>query len=200
VTSRTAISASSPAHRLGRQRPERRQREPCDLAVMGRSRHAADFTMAPMASWRGPRTALALVLALALGGCKTERAPVPVSCSGGAQAIAHALRRAPAAVTLAGATKLSTCVSRSRTDAELQTLGSTLLAVADGFKVHATSDGTAALRLGYLVGATRRGVAANPGVAAQMGRRIEQSTRLDGASAATRAALQRGLKAGEQSG
>ncbi|CAN5508592.1 hypothetical protein BH20ACT17_BH20ACT17_16610 [soil metagenome] len=125
---------------------------------------------------------------------------MPAACLDGPQAVGRALERAPAAVTLAGTTKLSTCISRSRTDAELQTLGSTLLCVADGLSQRAATDNVAALRLGYLVGATRRGVGANPGLATQLGRRLEQAARLDGASAGARAALRSGLRAGEGSG
>lgn len=147
-------------------------------------------------------TVLAAVLLLALvsAGCARERDPVPAACLGGRQAIGQALERAPTAVRLAGTTRLSTCVSRLRTDSELQTLGSTLLAVARNLSARAASDEVAAQRLGYLVGATRRGVINNPGIATQLGRRLEQSTRLDGASASARAALARGLRAGEHDG
>jgi len=141
-----------------------------------------------------------LALAFVLAGCTSERDPVPAACLDGPQAIGRALERAPAAVTLAGATKLSTCISRSRSDFELQSLGSTLLGVADDLGARAATDEVAALRLGYLVGATRRGVGANPGLAVQLGRRLEQTTRLDGASPAARAALRSGLRAGENSG
>ena len=141
-----------------------------------------------------------LALAFVLAGCTSERDPVPAACLDGPQAIGRALERAPAAVTLAGATKWSTCISRSRSDSELQTLGSTLLGAADDLGARAARDEAAALRLGYLVGATRRGVRANPGLAVQLGRRLEQTTRLDGASAGARAALRSGLRAGEDSG
>jgi len=155
--------------------------------------------MAP--GWLVARTSGAvLITAVALAGCSSERDSMPAACLDGPQAVGRALERAPAAVTLAGTTKLSTCISRSRTDAELQTLGSTLLGVADGLSQRAATDNVAALRLGYLVGATRRGVGANPGLATQLGRRLEQAARLDGASAGARAALRSGLRAGEGSG
>jgi len=143
-------------------------------------------------------TALHAVLALA--GCGEQKDGVPAACSDGPQVISRALERAPAPVTLGEQTRLSTCISRARTDAELQTIGSSLLSVADQLAARAGTDEVAALRLGYLVGATRRGVRASPGLAVQMGRRVEQSTRMDGASAAARAALRRGLQAGEASG
>lgn len=142
-----------------------------------------------------------VLLALMLGGCAGEPDGVPPGCLAGPQVIGPALERAPAAVTLPDATKLSTCISRSRSDGDLQTLGSALLTVADGLRARAArDDDVAALRLGYLVGAVRRGVGANPGLATQLGRRLEQTMRLDGPSAAARAALRSGLRAGEAGG
>jgi len=146
------------------------------------------------------RSATWLALALLLAGCTSETDRVPASCLAGPQVIARALQRAPAAVTLPGGAKLSMCVGRARGDAELQTLGSTLLAVADDLGARAASDDVAALRLGYLAGATRRGVGASPGLATQLGRRVEQRTQLPAASSGARAALRRGLRAGRDNG
>ena len=192
--------------RLGRQRSECRKREQRDLAVVDRSQHAADFTMSTMTRRMAPGRLVArtsgavLIAAVTLAGCSSERDSMPAACLDGPQPIGRALQRAPAAVTLAGTTKLSTCISRSRTDAELQTLGSTLLRVADDLGERAATDDVAAMRLGYLVGATRRGVNANPGLATQLGRRLEQAARLDDAPAGARAALRSGLRAGQDSG
>jgi hypothetical protein len=152
--------------------------------------------MGPMAS----RIAALLLVALPLAACTKQDEPVPAACLDQPAAIERALARAPAPVTLADGTALSTCLSRARTDAELQTLGLSLMSVADDLRARAPRDGGAALRLGYLAGATRRGVAHNPGLATQIGRRIDQALRLDGAAAETRAALTRGLQAGEQGG
>jgi hypothetical protein len=147
------------------------------------------------------RTAHATLLtALLLAGCATDSERVPAACLNGAATIEQALGRAPGAVTLADGTPLSTCVDRARGEAELQTLGGTFMMVADDLRARAPTDDGAALRLGYLLGATRRGVAKNPGMAANLGRRLEQATALPRASARARTALQRGRQAGEHGG
>jgi len=142
----------------------------------------------------------ALLVAFLLAGCASEDSDVPAACLDDPATIERALERAPASVTLADGTRLSTCVSRARDDAELQTLGTSLMRVADDLRPRAATDPAAALRLGYLRGASRRGVAKNPGLAANIGRRLEQTTLLRGGSAATRAALARGVRAGGDNG
>lgn len=142
----------------------------------------------------------ALLLALLLAGCADKTKPVPTACLGGAAPIAQALDRAPGAVALTDGTRLSTCVSRSRSDADLQTLGSSFMQVADSLRTRAAHDDAAALRLGYLRGAARRGAKGNPGIAENLERRLEQTTILSRASASARAALARGVHAGESGG
>ncbi len=142
----------------------------------------------------------ALLVALLLGGCAGDSDGLPAACLGEPATIDQALERAPAAVMLADGTRLSTCVSRARNDADLQTLGASLLTVADSLSSRAASDSVAALRLGYLRGAARRGVLNNRDLAANLGRRLEQTTELQHGSAASRAALRRGLRAGEAGG
>ncbi|MDQ3677551.1 MAG: hypothetical protein M3401_12240 [Actinomycetota bacterium] len=144
----------------------------------------------------------ALLVALLLGGCAGDSDGLPAACLGEPATIDQALERAPAAVMLADGTRLSTCVSRARNDADLQTLGASLLTVADSLSSRAASDSdsVAALRLGYLRGAARRGVLNNRDLAANLGRRLEQTTELQHGSAASRAALERGLRAGEAGG
>lgn len=142
-----------------------------------------------------------LLLAPLLVGCTSEAAPLPAACLAGPQTIARALQRAPEAVTLPDGTRLSACVAHARSDAELQTLGSTLLVVADELRARAANDDRAALRLGYLAGATRRGVVANLGLAGQIGRRVEQAALLPaGTRRARGAALRRGRRIGEANG
>jgi len=149
---------------------------------------------------RGARASAALLATLLTAGCASDSERLPAACLDDPATIERALERAPAAVTLAGGTRLSTCVRRARSDTDLQTLGASLTKVADSLSARAPRDGAAALRLGYLRGATRRGAAANPGLAANLGRRLEQTTLLRRGSAAARAALGRGLRAGEEDG
>jgi hypothetical protein len=119
----------------------------------------------------------ALAIALSLGGCsKSDGDPaVPVACKEGADAVRAALARAPARVDLDG-TPLSKCFARGADSAELQTVGAGFVGaaatLADGARER--PNGPDALRLGYLVGATKRGAAATQGVHEELMRRVEQ--------------------------
>ena len=143
----------------------------------------------------------AALAALTAAGCSTQDPePVPAACIESREAIAAALQAAPRAVTLADGTRLSQCIERARTDAELQTLGIVVTGVADDLALHARDDPRAAARLGYLIGAARDGARRTNGVALELARRLEQTATLDGAPAAIHAALQAGLRAGEATG
>ena len=58
----------------------------------------------------------------------------------------------------------------------------------------------AAVQLGYLVGASRRGAKHTSGIHDELVRRLEQAVGVGGAPAARRAAYRRGLVAGERRG
>lgn len=148
------------------------------------------------------RTALAAVLAAGiLGGCSDGGRPeLPAACLEGPDAVARALERAPGAVTLAGGTALSECVAAARTSAELQSLGIVLTQVAERLEASLAAEPRAALRLGYLVGAARRGAGRGSGVQDELVRRLERSGALEGLPAASERALLRGLRAGEAGG
>jgi hypothetical protein len=142
----------------------------------------------------------AIVIVLLLAGCTVEDDPIAPACLRSRDAIARALDAAPGPVALPGGTRLSACVRGARKDAELQTLGLLLTQVADGLAARAPREPGAALRLGYLIGATREGATATNGIAAELARRMERTATMDGASAAARAALRRGLRAGAARG
>jgi hypothetical protein len=72
--------------------------------------------------------------------------------------------------------------------------------VADGLAARIPSSDRAAIRLGYLIGATRRGAERTNGIHAELVRRLEQSVGVDGPPAARRAAFERGLAAGARTG
>jgi hypothetical protein len=147
------------------------------------------------------RTApVALVVALLLAGCARDAESVPAACLGDPAAIEQALARAPARVTLSDGTPLSTCVSRARNDAELQTLGTSLMRVADHLTAYSSADRVATMRLGYLIGAARRGARKNPGLAANLVRRLEQTGPSRGGKPETLFELRRGERAGEAGG
>jgi len=154
--------------------------------------------MGVMARHRALAAALVVLLLAGCGSSGPE--PLPQACAVRPAAIEAALQRAPGEVRLTDDTPLSVCVDRAAEhDGELQTLGVTLTQVADDLRTSADKDAAAALRLGYLVGAVRRGAAATPGVASQLARRIEQTAGGDLAEP-SRAALQRGISLGEAGG
>ena len=111
-----------------------------------------------------------------------------------------ALRAAPGQVRLDDGTPLSTCLRRARSDADLQQVGRVFTAAADGLALQASRSDTAALRLGYLIAAARRGARTSNGVAAELLRRLESAPGLDGPPAAHRPAFDRGMVAGERDG
>jgi hypothetical protein len=153
------------------------------------------------------RRLAALLAVAALGpaaaGCGADDPPpIDAACTASAAAIERALARAPAPVTLASGTRLSDCVARARSDADLQNTGSALTRAADDLAMRAErGDAQAAIGLGYLVGAARRGAKHTAGIHAELTRRMESSARVladGGATVAT--ALRRGVRAGEATG
>jgi len=153
-----------------------------------------------------PRRIAALLALAALGataGCGSgDPPPLDAQCTASPGVIEHALVRAPQPVTLSTGTRLSECVSHARSDAELQTAGAVLTRAADDLASRARrGDTEAALGLGYLVGAARRGAKRTAGIHAELQRHIERAAAvLDGASARIAAALADGQRAGESTG
>jgi hypothetical protein len=145
---------------------------------------------------------LALLAAASLVACGATADPLDEACVTGAGAIERALARAPDPVTLPSGTRLSQCVSNARSDADLQTAGAVLTRAADHLAARArTGDAGAALRLGYLVGAARRGAKRTAGIHAELQRHIERAAAvLDGTGARIAAALAHGQRAGEATG
>jgi hypothetical protein len=126
--------------------------------------------------------------------------PVATSCTDEPETITRALQAAPGEVTLPDGAQLSGCIRNARDDGELQNVGVTLSSAAEELEERAASDPRAALELGYLVGAARRGAATGSGVQDELVRRLERSAALDGASQAAVDALAEGLAAGEARG
>src|SRR5437763_954952 len=139
------------------------------------------------------RRLLGVVVLVLIAGCGGNgRESLPSACTTGPAAIEKALAAAPAQVTVGGI-PLSHCFTRDASADDVQIVGTNLLAVAQHLSDEAAPDpeGGAALRLGYLVGASRRGAARN-GLAAELVRRLEQEgARLPPDSSA----YQRGLRA-----
>ena len=142
--------------------------------------------------------AAAATLAAAVGaGCGGgDPAPLSPACSNGPGAILRALAGAPGRVRLEDGTRLSECVEHAFDDGELQVLGTTLTPAADTLAARATP--TAALQLGYLIGAVRRGAGRTNGIHAELVRHLEGTATVR--KPALVAATRRGIAAGEARG
>ena len=152
-----------------------------------------------MKGWLACAAAGAAAAAFA-SGCGSGNDTPPAACSDGARTVLGALQKAPGAVALENGTLISTCVQRSLDTGEMQTLGFTYLAVANTeLKLMPRSD-AAALRLGFLVGAVRRGASKTNGVQLEMVRRLDQVAGVGGPPGPRRAAYRRGMAAGEDHG
>ncbi len=142
-------------------------------------------------------------LTLAATACGDPAAtPLADGCTAGPDGIVEALKTAPGAVVLEDGTPLSRCVAGGTDEAELQTVGIAFSHAGEKLRESAKTDPRAALRLGYLVGATRKGAARTNGVMAELVRRIEVAagrTSEDATPAAQRA-LEEGLAAGAARG
>ena len=140
------------------------------------------------------RFAVALAAAALVAGCGSEPShAVPAACAQGPGPLERALARAPGEVKLGG-TRPSACFVRGGDPGGVESLGLTFLPAAEHLAVEARAQprGPAALRLGFLIGAVRRGTARG-GVYSELARRIEQE--LNGVD--THApAFQTGLRAG----
>ncbi|HEY8867014.1 MAG TPA: hypothetical protein VIM22_08770 [Solirubrobacteraceae bacterium] len=146
-------------------------------------------------------TAPVLMLAiLALAGCGRAHHRPPSACTTGVTAIQQALQGAPGRVALADGTLLSTCVGEARSDGDIQTIGAIYTGAADRLARAAGGDDSAALRLGYLIGATRRAASRTSGIHLELVRRLEQTVGVDGVPPAHRAAFRRGIAAGRRDG
>lgn len=134
--------------------------------------------------------------AIAAGCGGGDPPPLPPACTEGPDPVLHALARAPGRVRLDDGTPLSECVAKAFDDGEIQQLGVALTPAADRLADRATP--TAALQLGYLIGAVRRGASRTNGVHAELVRHLEATATSTGA--ALQAATRRGIAAGEATG
>jgi hypothetical protein len=143
---------------------------------------------------------LALLAAAALAGCgREDDAQLPASCRLGGPAVEAALREAPDEVRLENGTRLSDCLVRTSEQGDVLLVGEIYLGVASRLADAAARDPSApeAIRLGYLMGAVRRGAIETQGIHDELLRRIEQETaRVDRSSPAYR----QGERAGRKSG
>lgn len=144
----------------------------------------------------GALAVIGLALAVLVAGCGSGPEPLPPACSAEPTQVTAALAGAPGRVALADGTLLSECVARAGDDAELQMVGFALTPAAD--RLAARRDEQSALRLGFLVGAVRRGAAGSNGVSLELARRLESRVQYD--DPALLEAAERGARAGEDHG
>lgn len=162
---------------------------------------ARPWARARRAAWR-PSTAIALAALSALAGCaRQDREPsLPLACSAGPAAVQAALETAPRPVRVDG-TPLSACLDARSDAGDLQTVGTSLVAVAAelGGRAARRPEGQAAVQLGYLVGAMQRGAgrANAQGIHSELMRRVELE--LDPVGARSRA-VDEGIRAGRRTG
>jgi hypothetical protein len=142
---------------------------------------------------------LAVLAGAAAGGCGSDGdESLPAACRPARDSLQAALAAAPRRVELDG-TPISACLARSREPGEIQEVGAAYIAVAARLNdaAAAAPEGKDALRLGYLVGAVRRGAEGTQGIHSELLRRLEQEA---GPLAAESAAYRRGERAGTRSG
>lgn len=134
------------------------------------------------------------------GACSSSTAPPSPACIESAQTVEAALASAPARVRLHDGTSLSQCIAHAMDEGSLQNVGDTFVTVASDLEARARAQPSAALQLGYLVGAVRRGASTTNGVGLELQRRIEAAGALPGAGAASLRAEHDGIVAGRRDG
>lgn len=142
--------------------------------------------------------AAAIAMLVASSCSQEERAELPTACKTGPAAVERALAAAPGEVRIDG-TPLSRCLQRRSDQADVQQVGATFVTVAGRLAAvaRARPDGPEAVRLGYLMGAARRGGGRTQGIHLELLRRLDQElTVVDTGSAAFR----RGERAGRERG
>ena len=141
----------------------------------------------------------ALLMLFFMAGCGNSDVAVPVECKEGPQAVQTALATAPADVRLAGKVKISDCFPHAAGSGDVQQVGAIFVTTADQLadRTRTSPHSKAAVELGYLIGAVRRGAGTRMGVHYEAERRIEQS--LVGLKTTT-SEFRSGLAAGARSG
>jgi len=121
---------------------------------------------------------LALSL-LALAGCGRDDPSTPAACLEGQDLYLAALAKAPGEVKLAGGTPISECLAENQSGGDLSRVGEAMIESATllNGEARGVPDGPAALRLGYLVGAAKRGAEQTEGIHSDLIRRLTVAAR-----------------------
>jgi hypothetical protein len=121
-----------------------------------------------------------LIVALGLvAGCGNSDDSTPVACLEGSGAYARALKAAPDEVLLGDDTLISECLPRNQTAGDLSRVGEAVIETATALNAEAREDpgGDAALQLGYLLGAVKRGSEESEGIHSDLVRRLVVAAR-----------------------
>src|SRR4051794_1792798 len=124
--------------------------------------------------------AIALLVSLAfVAGCGSADDSTPVACLEGAAAYERALAVAPEEVLLEDETPISECLTRNQSGGDLSRVGEAMIETATKLNAQAREDpgGDAALQLGYLIGAVKRGTEESEGIHSDLLRRLVVAAR-----------------------
>jgi hypothetical protein len=162
--------------------------------------------MEPVRSPAALTAALFLVVIATGCGSGGGGSPTPSACLGSVSSYLGALKEAPGPVRLGGDTAISDCFSDAQASGEFADVGQTIIKAATQLNASARQDGggDAAVELGYLDGAVRRGAQNTAGASVDLVRRVESAARFTPGGGSPGAAFERaygkGYAAGESSG
>lgn len=144
-------------------------------------------------------------LAIAAFGCGGQDESTPVACLEGAAPYEEALGGAPGEVLLGGETPIGDCLASNQQPGDLAQVGEAMIDAATTLNAKGREgDRHAALELGYLIGAARRGAADSEGIHSDLLRRLTVAARFapDGQplSPAFYRAYRTGYAAGQSNG
>lgn len=107
-------------------------------------------------------------------GCGSQDASTPAACLEGPRAFAQALKAAPEEVRLDGGTAISECLTQHQKAGDLGRVGEAMVLTATHLNIasRAEPEGDAAVQLGYLIGAVRRGAQDTEGIHSDLIRRL----------------------------
>jgi hypothetical protein len=114
-----------------------------------------------------------------LSGCGGQDDSTPGACLEGPAAYERALEAAPGEVRLEGETPISDCLAPNQTAGDLAQVGEATIEAATELNAEARTKAgrDAALQLGYLLGAARRGSEESEGIHSDLVRRLTVAAR-----------------------
>ena len=145
---------------------------------------------------------LTVAALLSAAGCGSADEKTPAGCLAGPGAYSRALRGAPTRVSLAGGTPLSACLTKNQSAGDLTRVGAAMVAVATSLnaQARASGGGAAARRLGYLIGAARRGAEDTDGIHVNLLARLEAAAEFSPGGGRLPASLSTAYRAGIAAG